>query len=176
MKNSAVSMVFVLAFTVTVARGQSPQYAVPNSRFTPGVIDTTLVADLTKAKHMISGVEHNICAPDFVTPPFRVATKSEKIKTAVCRAYGVASGCPGSDWELDDILPIEMGGKNVQANLWPQPIKEARVKDHQVEDLLGGPRGLVCQGKIKLSTAQQCVIKDWVGCMATVAALKGGAK
>jgi hypothetical protein len=154
----------------------SAQYAVPNPKLTPGVVDSTIVADLSKTPHMVGGVEHNICSADFVTPPFRVATKSQKIKTAVCVSYGITRGCPGPEWELDDIIPVELGGANVQSNLWPQPIKEARVKDHQVEDLLGGPRGLVCAGKITLAAAQSCVRDNWVACMATVATLKGDEK
>ena len=144
-----------------------------NPKLTPGAVDPTLVADLSKASHMVNGIEHNICAAGFVTPPFRVATKSQKIKTAVCLAYGVTSGCPGKAWELDDIVPIEVGGQNAQANLWPQPIAEARVKDHQVEDPLGGPRGLVCAGKITLQDAQACVLNDWVACAVTVKKLQG---
>jgi len=145
----------------------------PNLKLTPGAVDSTLVADLSKVPHKVDGVEHNICAADFVTPPFRVATKSQKIKTAVCLAYGVTSGCPGKTWELDDIIPIEVGGQNIQLNLWPQPIAEARIKDHQVEDLLGGPHGLVCQGKIALQAAQSCVLNDWVACAVTVKKLQG---
>jgi len=149
------------------------QYSKPNPKLTPGIVDATIEADLNGRSYIIDGVEHNICAPYFRTSPFRSATKSEKIKTAVCRAYGITTGCPGSAWELDDILPIEMGGKNVQANLWPQPIKEARVKDHQVEDLLGGPKGLICRGKISLANAQRCIITDWVTCAARVKTLEG---
>jgi hypothetical protein len=160
--------VLVLVFTLFLPAQQRQ-----NPKLTPGAVDPTLTADLSKASHLVNGVEHNICAASFVTPPFRAATKSQKIKTAVCKAYGIAAGCPGSAWELDDIVPIEVGGQNVQANLWPQPIAEARVKDHQVEDLLGGPRGLVCQGKITLSAAQSCVLNDWVACAATVKKLQG---
>jgi hypothetical protein len=144
----------------------------PNPKLTPGVVDSSLVADRSGASHRVAGVEHNICAADFRTPPFRVATKSTAIKTKVCRAYGITQGCPGRAYELDDILPIESGGKNVAANLWPQPIAEARVKDHQVEDKLGGPKGLVCAGKISLKDAQACVLEDWVACAARVKKLE----
>ena len=165
-------LAFIL-FAIPLLAQPGPQYAKPDLRLTPGVIDTTIVADLTKAPHLIGGVDHNICAPDFRTPPFRVATKNQKIKTAVCAAYGITSGCPGADWELDDTVAVEIGGKNVQANLWPQPIKEARVKDHQVEDALGGPKGLVCQGKITLADAQKCMRTDWAACAARVKSLEG---
>jgi hypothetical protein len=175
MKHVARYMVLsltALSVVLVAAPACCQQYSIQNPKLTPGVIDKTLVADLSKKSYMIDGVEHNICNPHFATPPFRVATKSQKIKTAVCTAYGIVSGCPGPDWELDDIVPIEVGGQNVQANLWPQPIKDARVKDHKVEDLLGGPRGLVCQGKIGLADAQSCILNDWTKCAKIVAALE----
>jgi hypothetical protein len=161
-----------LALAQQAVYGHSNGKSLPDPKVTPGAVDKTLVADLTKAPHMVAGVEHNICAADFRTPPFRVATKSQTIKTAVCKAYGINAGCPGAKWELDDLVPIFAGGQNIQINLWPQPIAEARIKDHQVEDLLGGPKGLVCQGKIKLADAQSCIMNDWTACAVRIAALK----
>jgi hypothetical protein len=38
---------------------------------------------------------------------------------------------------------------------------QARVKDHQVEDVL--PK-LVCSGKMTLADAQHCIAADWVAC------------
>ena len=148
----------------TAHYGHHGQYLLPDPTVTPGVIDTTIVADLSKKPYMVNGIEHNICAPDFRTPAFRVATKSQSIKKKVCQSYGIESGCPGPQYALDDICSVETGCKNVQANLWPQPIGQARIKDHQVEDKLGGPRGLICQGKISLKDAQSCLITDWVAC------------
>ena len=161
-----------MALAQQAVYGHSQGKSLQDMKVTPGAVDLSLVADLTKAPHMVAGVEHNICAADFKTLPFRVATKSQKIKTAVCKAYGIDAGCPGQKWELDDIIPIEVGGQNIQINLWPQPIAEARVKDHQVEDLLGGPKGLVCRGKISLSDAQSCIVNDWTACAVRIAALK----
>jgi len=161
-----------LALAQQAVYGHSQGKFLPDLKVTPGAVDKTLVADLTKASHIVAGVEHNICAADFRTPAFRVATKSQKIKTAVCRQYGILAGCPGPQWELDDIIPIFVGGQNIQINLWPQPIVEARIKDHQVEDLLGGPKGLVCRGKITLADAQSCIVNDWTACAVRIAALK----
>jgi hypothetical protein len=161
---------FVL--TLLLLTGSLAAQSLPDPKLTPGAVDNTLIADMSKKPHMIKGIEHNICAPDFVTPPFRVATKSTSIKKKVCVAYGIATGCPGKAWELDDIIAVEVGGNNIQSNLWPQPITEARTKDHQVEDLLGGPKGLVCQGNITLDAAQQCMLSNWVSCAEVVKKLK----
>jgi hypothetical protein len=178
----AVLLTLLLVTAVMSLPGQEARYGhhgaylLPDRGVTPGVVDASLVADTSKRPHRVDGVEHNICAPDFRTPPFRVATKSDSIKKKVCAAYGITLGCPGPDYELDDLGPIEAGFKNVQANLWPQPIAQARVKDHQVEDTLGGPRGLICQGKISLKDAQNCIVTDWVACGARVKTLEGGTK
>lgn len=160
-------------FTVFCFIASCQQYSMPNKKITPGVVNTKIEANLSGKSYALDGVEYNMCAPDFKTPPFRVATKSEKIKTAVCKAYGIDSGCPGKDWELDDIIPVELGGMNVQANLWPQPIVEARIKDHKVEDALGGPRGLVCKGKISLEDARTCVLTNWQSCIAKISSIQG---
>ena len=164
---------FLPALSSQVARYKyNGANALPDPQATPGVVDGTIVADLSKDKRLVDGVEHNICAPDFRTPPFRVATKSRSTLVKVCLKYGFTTGCPGPAYELDDICSIETGCKNVEANLWPQPIAQARMKDHEVEDKLGGPKGLICRGKISLHKAQQCLITDWVECAAAVSRLE----
>jgi hypothetical protein len=143
--------------------------ALPDPTLTPGAVNAHVIAEPGAGAYLIDGVEYNLCAKDFRTKPFRKATKSVRIKTAVCRAYGIKSGCPGKAWELDDAVPVELGGDNIQSNLWPQPIKEARVKDHQVEDKF--PK-LVCAGKISLEDAQACLRTNWVKCQAKVRILE----
>jgi len=143
------------------------QYARPNPKITPGAVDARLVADTSKKPHMVGGVEANLCAKDFRTGPWRKVSESEK--KAACKAYGQATACPGPNWELDHLISLEIGGSDAVQNLWPQPIADARVKDHGVEDPL--PK-LVCAGKISLKDAQACVSTDWVTCMARVKMLE----
>lgn len=134
-------------------------YQTPDHACTPGVVDPTIVADLSKKPHLIAGIEHNICAPDFRTGPFRHT--SEAVKKKACAEYG-AKGCPGSQWEVDHVISLELGGADQVGNLWPEAIHQARIKDHAVEDNMGGPRGLVCQGKMSLRDAQAGISADWV--------------
>lgn len=151
----------------------SDGYALQNRKLTPGAINFSIVADRSGGRDLVQGVEHNICAADFRTAPFRDATKHARVKLAVCAKYGIAAkDCNGKNYELDDIVSIETGGRNVEANLWPEPIRQARIKDHRVEDELGGPRGLICQGKIGLRDAQQCQVRDWVECLQKVRRLE----
>lgn len=161
-----------LLFCILALTPQMVGYKRPNHKYTPGATDPRVVADLSRAKHIgADKVERNICALDFKTGPLRASIRNfPKLKRAACAKYGVTD-CDGSV-EGDHLISLEIGGcPDCAANLWPQPMDEARVKD-QVEDLLGGPKGLVCAGKISLDDAQRCVAGDWVKCAARVAKLK----
>ena len=147
------------------------KYALPDSKFTPGAIDSRLIADTSGKHHVVNRVEANLCAKDFRTGPWRKVSESEK-KNA-CKEYGITEGCPGPAYELDHLISLEIGGSDDVTNLWPQPLNQARIKDHGTEDPL--PK-LVCSGKITLKDAQECISKDWVSCMEKVKSLEGGKK
>lgn len=85
---------------------------------------------------------------------------SASLKRQVCQAYGITSGCPGQAWEIDHFIPRELGGLDVAANLWPQPIAEAHLKD-RLENLL---HKAVCTGRLSLTDAQACIANDWYAC------------
>jgi hypothetical protein len=73
--------------------------------------------------------------------------------------------------EGDHLISIEIGGcPDCLTNLWPQPMDQARIKDHQVEDVLPG---LVCAGKMTLAEAQKCIAGDWVACAARIGHAEG---
>lgn len=145
------------------------KYLLPDPHVTPGAINPHIEADPSHMAYLIDGVEYNICAKGFNTKPFRKATKDESIKKRVCEKYGVTSGCPGSGYELDDLVPVEVGAENVESNLWPQPIAQAHIKD-RLEDQL---KPLVCHKKMTLKQAQDCIRTNWVTCAARVKKLEG---
>ena len=80
----------------------------------------------------------------------------------VFRRYGIQSPPPNT-YEIDYLIPPDLGGSEDPRNLWPQPyargVWNARVKD-ALEDRL---RSLVCDGKIDLETAQRDLARDWIG-------------
>lgn len=147
--------------------GHDGQYALPDPKVTPGAVDSRLIADTSGKPHMVGGVEANLCAKDFRTGPWRKVSESEKKKA--CTEYGITKGCPGPAYELDHLISLEIGGSDDLENLWPQPIKEARIKDHSTEDVL--PK-LVCSGKMSLKEAQSCISTDWVACGKKIAGMK----
>jgi hypothetical protein len=141
--------------------------ALPNPTLTPGAVNVHVIAKPGAGAYLIDGVEYNLCAKDFRTKPFRKT--SDALKKAICSEYG-AKDCPNAKrGEIDHLIPLELGGADVLANLWWQPAPAYRVKDRQVEDKL--PR-LVCAGKLSLADAQACIRDNWVTCAAKVRELE----
>lgn len=77
------------------------------------------------------------------------------MKAQVCRLYRLH--CVASRLEFDHLIPRELGGADDVANLWPQPLVEARRKD-VLENRL---HTLVCAGELPLAEAQRAIRTDW---------------
>jgi hypothetical protein len=60
-------------------------------------------------------------------------------------------------YELDHLIPRELGGADDVANLWPQPWPDAHKKD-RLENAL---HRLVCTGALPLADAQAQIRADW---------------
>ena len=72
-------------------------------------------------------------------------------------SYGYGGRDP-RDFELDHLIPLEIGGAPSDLrNLWPQPIDEAHVKDGEEDDL----HHAVCSGRMTLAQAQQRMLERW---------------
>jgi hypothetical protein len=111
----------------------------PDPTRTPG-----LLRPLTKAE---------ICAVHWGTDR-RFVTLA--MKQHVLAAYGIKwddRGC----CEFDHLIPRSLGGADAEANLYPQPWAEARVKD-RLEIKLSK---LVCNGTVSLEEAQQVMRTNW---------------
>lgn len=117
----------------------------PNAKLTPGVVDPAADTQL-------------ICT---TTTAARRNT-SAATKAAAYREYGAVHKVPG-DFEVDHLIPLELGGADVLANLWPEPAPSFHLKD-QLENRL---HALVCAGKVPLAVAQHQIATDWVGAYRT---------
>ena len=82
---------------------------------------------------------------------------TEAMKVAVCQQYAAKGKCPGPDYEIDHLISRELGGADTIKNLWPQPLKEARLKD-TLENFL---HRAVCGGAMTLEAAQRGIREDW---------------
>lgn len=115
-----------------------------------------------------------ICRPggysESVRPP---EAETEPYKYADMRAYG-ATGSPAG-YELDHLVPLEVGGSSDTRNLWPEPDDHpspgvANSKDPVEDDL----HDLVCnavEGKpyVPLATAQELIATNWTTAAAKAA-------
>ena len=83
------------------------------------------------------------------------------LATEVFRRYGIAKPRPG-EFEVDYLIPPDLGGTADPGNLWPQPysrgVWNSRVKD-ALEDRL---KASVCSGKMGLAEAQRDLQNGWV--------------
>ncbi len=112
----------------------------PDPACTPGAI----IATATVSEICVRGYAHR--ARD-VTP----ATKWQ-----VYDAYGIRWHAPRS-YEIDHLVPLELGGANSIANLWPEAAPGYHAKD-LVENAL---HEAVCAGRTSLRSAQRQIARDW---------------
>ena len=117
----------------------------PDRRCSPGAVDRTL----TQAR---------ICSAGFRTGSVRNVPQSEKF--AVEREDGMPAKLYGRTIEIDHIVPLELGGSNSIANLFPEPGSGADSY-HVKDELENRVHALVCSGRLALRTAQQRIATNW---------------
>jgi hypothetical protein len=83
---------------------------------------------------------------------------SNATKSSIYAAYGVAQAKKRL-YVIDHLISLELGGSNVLANLWPQPVIASRAKDV----IEGKLHTAVCARMVPLRVAQQRIAKDWKG-------------
>jgi hypothetical protein len=122
--------------------------SLPDPRCTPGAIDPTVnQADIHRTI-CVTGYTERIRPPEDITEPE---------KRASLRSYG--DHRPLHDFEYDHLVALELGGaRNDPRNLWPDPGPIPNLKDK----LAGRLRARVCDGEMKLATAQLLIARDWV--------------
>jgi hypothetical protein len=99
-----------------------------------------------------------ICSPGFHTGTIRDVPQSEKFQ--VEQEYGMAPSYYGYTLEIDHIVPLELGGSNDIANLFPEP-GSGKANYHLKDELENKLHDLVCSGAISLRTAQRGIATNW---------------
>jgi hypothetical protein len=104
----------------------------PNAALTPGAIATTDRAA--------------VCSPSYARTHRHA---SAHLKAQAFQRYGIPVG-ERRRYVIDHLVPLELGGANSIANVWPQPKDEAKRKD-RAEAML---QERVCSGTTSLPAAQ----------------------
>lgn len=133
-------LLFILFATPVLA--DSP--IVPNSKLTPGMIDSNATV-------------FKICRAGYSES---VRNVSQSIKHQVFVEYGVD---PMSDrFEIDHLISLELGGSNNIQNLWPQSYTTQPLNAYRKDVLENKLHSLVCSGRLSLATAQKVIATDWI--------------
>lgn len=143
----------------TQTTGCAVRGPLPDSRCTPGAVFEVSTTTICTAGYSRS-----------------VRNVSVKTKRQVYAEYGLSYPQASGAFEVDHLIPLELGGSNDVANLFPEaaePTPGFHEKD-LVENYLHDE---VCDGVIGLSAAQEQIARDWLAVYdtltpATIAALK----
>jgi hypothetical protein len=99
-----------------------------------------------------------ICASSFRTGAIRNVPQSEKFQ--VEREYGMAANYYGRTIEIDHIVPLELGGSNAIANLFPEP-GSGTANYHAKDALENRAKDAVCAGQLSLRFARRGLARNW---------------
>ncbi len=113
---------------------------------------------LTPGEVFVGATSSIICVSGY-SSRVRHVTASEYV--SVYAAYRIGYPAPTGSYELDHLIPLELGGDNSTRNLWPEPRavpgRGFPTKD-QLENRL---HNLVCAHQLSLATAQQAIATNW---------------
>ncbi|BDC51995.1 hypothetical protein F183_A43100 [Bryobacterales bacterium F-183] len=146
--------IFVAGLTATVAlfvaaifwQARPPKlFDQPDPRLTPGRIQTQ---QLNLTRVCLASEEQHV--------PLSDARAME-----VFRRYAIAKPKPGQ-FEIDYLIPPDLGGSPHPDNLWPQPYHAGVWNSHVKDALEDHLHNLVCSGQLDLATAQQDLKTGWI--------------
>ena len=120
--------------------------SLPDPHCTPGGIDPSVTQANIQSTICVSGYTKRVRPPESQTEAFKFDQSYP--------AYGIPSG---DESELDHLVPLELGGDNDAANLWPEVGSLPNPKD-SVENALNQA---VCGGRISLARAQRAIAHNW---------------
>lgn len=116
----------------------------PNSVFTPGATRPISLAEAC------ASVQSEVVTP-----------VSHQEEGEVFTEYGLPKAS-AQDYELDYLIPPDLGGADDIRNLWPEPHRGTVWNSYAKDQLEERLHQLVCGGKLSLSVAQQEISNNWI--------------
>jgi hypothetical protein len=92
----------------------------------------------------------------------RVRSVSQSLRYQVFSDYHIPY-VQHSSYEVDHLIPLELGGDNSIKNLWPEKGSIPNAKDGLENQL----HNLVCHGQLSAATAQHAIATNWVNALHT---------
>ncbi len=99
-----------------------------------------------------------VCRLGYAT---RVRDVPASEKYRVYAEYAIAHHVP-YEYEVDHLIPLELGGSNAMANLWPEWNDHPHGYLNSKDILENRLHRLVCAGALALRSAQTQIATDWV--------------
>jgi hypothetical protein len=121
----------------------------PDHLCTEGAVDPRVTQGNIAITICRSGYTTTVRPPESVTGPIKVERMA---------AYGISA--PLAMYELDHLIPLELGGASTATNLWPEPLAGSRGA-HRKDDLENAMRRQVCSGAVSLAVAQLAIAANW---------------
>jgi hypothetical protein len=140
----------------------------------PASTSTAFVPDArTKTADCVfkNGLPDHACTPGAVFPDVGAAQICVKGYASSARnvpltrwnfafaEYGVTRHASG-EYEVDHLIPLEVGGSNDIANLWPE-LAEPSPGFHDKDVVENCLHAFVCEGKMSLAAAQSIFATNW---------------
>jgi hypothetical protein len=141
---TAATLPTPLAVAPTSAARVPTTVATPDPRLTPGAT----FGGVTAAQ---------VCTSGWATAHRHVVAAQYR---QVYGAYGIPYPEPSGTYELDHLIPLELGGDNANANLWPEAAAPT-PGFHQKDDLENALHDRVCAGSLALAEAQRDIALNW---------------
>lgn len=136
----------LLAGTALAVYGDPSYPEIPNDALTPGAV--------------VSTDQREVCAVGGTETYSREHRRTPAaLKAWVFREYGMEPprGVERDNWEVDQRIPLYLGGTDEAANLWPQNAASFHRKDALEAHVCRE----VCLGAVPLPEAQGWFLGDW---------------
>ena len=131
---------------IAAARGAELNAVLPDPALTPGAVRTSGAADVCGDRH---------------TRQFRHWSRARDDR--ILAEYGLPAG-PHPDFEIDHLIPLDLGGADDDRNLWPEPRRsiEPEWNAERKDRLEWRMADMVCGGQLDLTAAQEAIRDNWV--------------
>jgi len=118
--------------------------ALPDQKITPGAVFLGVTAS-------------QVCTPGWAEAHRNVP---DGIRYQVFAEYGLSYAVHDS-YEVDHLIPLELGGSNSIRNLWPEPQGGSNPGYPSKDRLENRLHELVCSGSLSLAAAKHAIATNW---------------